>query len=295
METPSDSDVRVISDRTRSLLETDRRDLVAFLRRGVEENIYLLSRIAVDGVVNEESAAHGRFFGHFGKSGLDGVAFFGHRKGMVLAGGGDEFLRDTAALALGEESDWIVMVAPLAVADGFLSHYRWRGRPTHINRVQEFYVLRSDGLTDDLGDVRRAEAADLETVVHMSEQMLLEDFDLAPGSLSADGIRESMRLKIRDGRTWLLEDDGEVVFKVDVSAQYSGGSQIEGVFTPPDRRGRRYARRGVAGVCHELLKTSDFVSLHVDRENAPARRAYERAGFQAHSAFRLALLSIVPA
>ena len=77
-------------------------------------------------------------------------------------------------------------------------------------------------------------STDLDAVVRMSEQMLLEDFRLPPGSLSREGIRESMRQKIVDGRTWLMEERGEVVFKVDVSAQYAGGAQIEGVFIAGD-------------------------------------------------------------
>lgn len=279
----------------RLLLETDRRSLVEFLSREPEENIYLLSRVAVDGVVNEESSAHGRFYGHFHEAELRGVAFFGHRKGVVLAGGGEDFVRRAARLALGEERDWVILVGPLAVTDAFLSHYRWRGRPTHLNRIQDFYVLRPETLAETAAELRAAELPDLDSVVHMSEQMLLEDFRLPPGTLSRQGIQESMRQKILDGRTWLLEERGEVVFKADVSAQYAGGAQIEGVFTLPHRRGRGHASAAVAALSRELLRTSAFVTLHVDRENVAAKRAYERAGFRRRSEFRLVLLQILPA
>lgn len=276
----------------RPLLETDRQCLTAFLRREPEDNIYLLSRIAMDGVVNEDATAHGRFYGHFQDDELRGVAFFGHRKGVVLTGEGERFFRPAAELALGAEADWIILVAPRAAADGFLSHYRWRGRPVHLSRIQEFYVLRRENLPQITSSLRPADLADLDDVVDMSEQMLLEDFQLPAGSLSREGIRESMRHKILDQRTWLLEDNGEVVFKVDVSAQYAGGSQIEGVFTRPHRRGQGFARAGVAAVSRELLHASDFVSLHVDRDNTPALRAYQAAGFRPHSQFRLVLLKV---
>jgi hypothetical protein len=279
----------------RLLLETDRRRLIGFLSGEPEDNIYLLSRVAMDGVVNEESTAHGRFYGHFTGEDLDGVVFFGHRRGVVLAGTGDDFIRCAAALALGPEADWVILVGPRPAAESFLSHYRWRGRPTHINRIQDFYVVREEELPRSAARVRAAELGDLEAVVDMSEQMLLEDFRLPAGSLSRDGIRESMRQKIVDGRTWLLEDRGEVVFKVDVSAQFAGGAQIEGVFTRPQFRGKGFARDGVTAVSRELLRTSAFVSLHVDRENTPARRAYEHAGYRRHSEFRLVLLELSPA
>jgi predicted GNAT family acetyltransferase len=274
----------------RLLVETDRKMLVQFLEASAEENVFLLSRIAVDGVLNEGSSAHGRFYGHFDGSGLNGVAFFGHRKGVVLAGTSEEFIRATTELALGSESDWILLVAPRAPSDRFLSHYRWRGRPTHLNRIQDFYVAQQAEPEVGRVSLRRAENSDLDDVVSMSEHMLMEDFHLPQGSLSREAMRESMRQKIEDGRTWILEERNETVFKVDVSAQYSGGAQIEGVYTRPHRRGRGLAQKGVATLTEELLQSSAFVTLHVDQENSPAKRAYERAGFRRYSEFRLVLL-----
>ncbi|MEZ5066380.1 MAG: GNAT family N-acetyltransferase [bacterium] len=278
----------------RPLLETDRAELVRYLRQSPEENVYLLSRIALDGVVNEESVAHGRFYGQWQEDSLRGVAFFGHRKGLTLTGDSPEFLRGVTDLALGAESDWIVLVGPRGPVEGFLSHYRWRGRAMHLNRLQDFQVLTADTLGECGAAIRRAEPRDLEDVVEMSEQMLREDFDLPAGSLSREGIRESMRLKIRDGRTWVLDDAVGVVFKADVSAQYAGGAQIEGVFTRPDARGRGFARRGMGALSAELLRSSQFVTLHVDQRNDPARRAYERAGFRTRAEFRLVLLAVAP-
>lgn len=294
MATDFDPRAAASADSLRPLLETDRRRLAEFLRRDPEQNIYLLARLAVDGVVNEGSTSHGRFYGHFQGDDLDGVIFFGHRKGVALAGEGAEFIRAASDLALGDEGDWIILVGPRPAADAFLSHYRWRGRPYHLNRVQDFYVLRPAHLPETPARLRAAKLADLDAVVEMSEQMLLEDFHLPVGSLSREGIRESMRQKIQDGRTWLLDEGGEIVFKVDVSAQYAGGAQIEGVFTLPRCRGRGHAAAGVAALSRELLRTSAFVSLHVAHDNEPARRAYERAGFRKRSEFRLVLLQFAP-
>jgi len=276
----------------RQLLETDRKERTEFLKRAPEENLYLLSRIAMDGVVNEASPAHGRFYGHFGSGGLNGVAFFGHRRGIVLAGSGEPFVRASADLALGPEGDWVLLVCPRTVGEGFLSHYRWRGRPAHLNRVQDYYVARTPDPEPPAPGFRLAEPADLETVTEMSDRMLLEDLDLPAGCLSRDGIRESMRQKIADGRTWVIEEGGEIVFKVDVSAHFAGGSQLEGVYTQPFCRGQGHATRGMKAATTELLKTSPFVTLHVNSENYAAKRVYEKAGYRYHSEFLLVLLQM---
>lgn len=290
MERPMSTKSTPLATGLRLLVETDRKSLVQFLEKSSEENVYLLSRVAQDGVVNEASSAHGRFYGHFETGALTGVAFFGHRKGVVLAGAHEGFIRSATELALGEESDWILLVAPREPSDRFLSHYRWRGRPTHINRIQDFYIAQEADRTIERAALRRAERSDLDEVVEMSEQMLIEDFRLTSENLSRDAMRESMERKIEDGRTWVLAERGETVFKVDVAAQFAGGSQIEGVYTKPHRRGRGIARRALATLIDDLLNSTAFVSLHVDHENIPAKRAYEKAGFRRYSEFRLVLL-----
>src|SRR5262245_33592922 len=195
----------------RRLVETDRRELVGFLETRPEENIFLLSRVALDGVVNEASLCHGRFYGHFAEDRLDGVAFFGHRRGVVLAGDAEPFVRAAATLALGREAGWVILVSPNRPAERFLSHYRWRGRAMHVNRIQEYYVVAPDEVAPDRAPARRADLAELDEVVELSERMLCEDFALAPGSLSREGLKDSMRRKIADGRTWVVEEKGELV------------------------------------------------------------------------------------
>lgn len=59
-----------------------------------------------------------------------------------------------------------------------------------------------------------------------------------------------------------------------------GVAAIGNVVTHPAVRGRGYARRVVATLCHRLLAEATTIGLNVADENRPAVRLYQRLGFR---------------
>jgi predicted GNAT family acetyltransferase len=58
------------------------------------------------------------------------------------------------------------------------------------------------------------------------------------------------------------------------------------VYVDPDRRGQGLAAAGMAAVVALALHDiAPVVSLYVNEHNVPARRAYERAGFEQTGTF----------
>ncbi|WP_394214555.1 GNAT family N-acetyltransferase [Brachybacterium vulturis] len=86
---------------------------------------------------------------------------------------------------------------------------------------------------------------------------------------------------IRRGRTYVVIEDGEVLFKADVGALFGDVAQIHGVWVRPDQRGRGLGRAGMAELVQQVSRDhAPRVSLYVNDFNAPARRAYAAAGFR---------------
>jgi len=121
-----------------------------------------------------------------------------------------------------------------------------------------------------------------------------DDFDLAYESgalLRAEELEEDPRLndpfayakrvdeECRDGCTHLWQDDLGLCFRASVSALTPDAAQVSGVFTPPERRSRGLARRGLSELCLRLLERSRSVCLFVNEFNAPAVALYRRLGF----------------
>jgi len=56
--------------------------------------------------------------------------------------------------------------------------------------------------------------------------------------------------------------------------------QVQGVWVPPELRGRGHAAHGMAALVTEALRSvAPVVSLYVNDFNIPARAAYRRVGF----------------
>jgi predicted GNAT family acetyltransferase len=76
------------------------------------------------------------------------------------------------------------------------------------------------------------------------------------------------------------------VFKAEVAAASPYACQVQGVFVDPARRGEGLAAAGMAAVVAIALRDiAPVVSLYVNDHNVPARRAYERAGFEQTGTF----------
>ena len=70
------------------------------------------------------------------------------------------------------------------------------------------------------------------------------------------------------------------MFKAEVGSATPYACQVQGVWVPPELRGRGHASAGMAAVVQAARATiAPVVSLYVNDFNTPARSAYRRAGF----------------
>ncbi|PWH06735.1 GNAT family N-acetyltransferase [Brachybacterium endophyticum] len=102
--------------------------------------------------------------------------------------------------------------------------------------------------------------------------------------LAHDGGR-GYRARVRDlislGRTYVVLEEGQVLFKADVGAVFGPVAQIHGVWVDPTRRGEGIARAAMRDLVPRVARDhAPRVSLYVNDYNEPARRAYAAAGFR---------------
>lgn len=112
--------------------------------------------------------------------------------------------------------------------------------------------------------------------------MFREEVGIDP--LLGDGGRSYRRRVgelIRQRRTYVVIEEGEVVFKADVGALFGPVAQIHGVWVRPDRRGHGLGRAAMAELVDRVRRDhTPQVSLYVNDFNEPARRAYAASGFR---------------
>lgn len=134
------------------------------------------------------------------------------------------------------------------------------------------------GVTPD-PRVRPARADEVDLVLPAAEHMFTEEIGYPPYRGSSTYYRDSIWRMARDGRTYVVVEDGRVIFKADVGSVAMGTCQVQGVWVAPELRGRGLAAPFMAGAVEQaLVDHAPFVTLYVNDYNAPALATYRRIG-----------------
>ncbi|MGZ6701341.1 MAG: GNAT family N-acetyltransferase, partial [Gaiellaceae bacterium] len=113
-----------------------------------------------------------------------------------------------------------------------------------------------------------------------------EEIGVDPRARDSEGGRWRTRSQIEEGRSWLWEEGGTILFKAEASAWTPAAVQVQQVWVDPAARGQGNAQRGMRDLCRLLLERVPTVCLYVRPENAPAIHVYEAVGMQRHGSYR---------
>ena len=129
--------------------------------------------------------------------------------------------------------------------------------------------------------VRRVRAEELDVLVPACVAMFTEEVGVSPvGPDGGASYRSRVAELVRAGRAFARIEGGRVVFKAEIGSVSSAACQVQGVWVPPDLRGRGLSAPGMATVSEIARREiAPVVSLYVNGFNEPARAAYRRVGF----------------
>ncbi len=155
--------------------------------------------------------------------------------------------------------------------------------PREVRRRQFVYAVDPDRLARDArarGRARLAERSDEDRVLKLSAAMYTEEMGENPMARDPDGYRRRVRMLISRGWTYVYEAAGQLQFKMDVGCASTHTAQIQGVYVPPELRGRGVATTAMAACCDLAFDRHPNLSLYVNDFNSPAVALYERIGFR---------------
>jgi uncharacterized protein len=158
-------------------------------------------------------------------------------------------------------------------------------RPRADRPGQPVYVIEEAPEPGDTG-LRPATLEDLDLLVPACARTHLEEIGVNPLRRDPEGFRWRTRAQVEEGRSWLWEEDGTILFKAEASAWTPAAIQIQQVWVDPEARGHGYAQRGMRDLVQMLLQRVPRVCLFVRAENAAAIRVYEAIGMIRTSAYR---------
>ncbi|MDQ3823006.1 MAG: GNAT family N-acetyltransferase [Actinomycetota bacterium] len=181
-----------------------------------------------------------------------------------------------ALMIIGEEA------AVTALWDAARDRFR---EPSEDRPGQPVYVIDEPPEAGDTG-LRAATLDDLEILVPACAAAHEEELGIDPLARDAAGFRWRTRAQIEEGRSWIWERDGTILFKAEASAWTPEAVQLQQVWVDPAARNRGHAQRGLRDLCRRLLERVPRVCLFVRPENAPAIRVYEAVGMRRTISYR---------
>lgn len=235
-------------------------------------------------------------FGWYGGEGLGAILMVGPQGGTALEVRDDRAQPELAERAAAGRPRPRHIVGAESVTRPFWEHYKPHADPLIWTRREPVYRLGQAALAGALGNhaedpIEPAGERELDEIVANSARQHVEDLGDDRFAADPDAFRRRHWSDIRERRWWVLREGGRIAFQVHVGPENDHTVQIGGVLTPPELRGRGIATRGVAAISALLLERLPTVSLFCAEHNAPARRVYEKLGFEVALQYRSYLLA----
>ena len=281
----------------RALRAGDEAALETFLARHADSTMFLRSNLRRAGLVDRGRRHEATYAAAFARRAVIGVAAHGWNGDLVLQ-----------APVLVAEVARAAVVASRRPVDGFIGPWEQAlaartalgldAATAQFARRQELFALDLAGLrvpsalAEGRLRCRRPVAADVPALAAWRAAYRREAFNSEPGPDLLPRSRQEVEAGIAEGTGWVLEDAERLVAYQQFNARLPDAIQVGGVWTPPELRGRGYARAVVAGSL--LAARAEGIGravLFTDDDNVPAQRAYLALGFERVGDYGIILLA----
>jgi len=262
----------------RLLTDHDRDEVLALCDRDPVANVFVASRVRATSL--DPVRLGGQLWGYTDGGELSALCYSGAN--LVPVEAGPDAIEAFAHRARMQGRRCSSIVGPAAAVGKLWSLLApsW-GAPRDVRPVQPVMAITGPSSVEPDPRVRPVRPGELDVVLPSCIAMFTEEVGVSPiGPDGGAAYRARMADLIAGGRSLArIDPGGRGLFKAEIGAITPGACQVQGVWVPPDARGRGHAIHGMAAVVQAALRMAPVVSLYVNDYNLPARAAYRRAGF----------------
>jgi uncharacterized protein len=261
------------------LADKHQPEVLAFLAERPLHTVMMAGFIRDHGLVSPLN--RGRFYAcrdHLGR--LKGVALIGHA--TLVEARVDAALAVLARVAQQQSSRTVnVMIGEQEEIRQFWNYYAVRRQSPRLLRRELLFEQRWPvEVREAVEGLRRATTDDLRLVIPAHAQMAFEESRVNPLEDDPMGFRMRCERRIEQGRTWVLIEDGRLIFKADVVAETPATAYLEGVYVNAADRDKGYGVRCVSQLSHSLLEHAASICLLVHEQNRRAQAVYRKVGYK---------------
>ncbi|NNB92195.1 DUF4081 domain-containing protein [Corallococcus exiguus] len=263
--------------------------LRALLAKDPVHNLYLLGLLEEFGITAPERQAAFSFHGRFDSGVLTAAVFVGGDGGLVVPSASDASATGVIADALAASLKLRATVGDKSSVDALVRSL-CEGKP-RLSRTQKLFSVSAD----DLGPftnptLRLAREEDVPRLLPLAQGYVREIFERDP--LAEDPAHYEARVlqRVRQRRTYVLEEGSELVFKVDIGCRSQFGAELEGMYTPPSRRRQGHATLCLGQISRHLLSSLPRLAMRIDERDESTARIARKVGYHAGRTQRLVLV-----
>ena len=272
---------------TERLANSDAAEVLEFLSQRPIHTVAMMSLIRDNGIVSPFN--RGTFYGCRDLNGhLEGVALVGHATLLETVSGR---ARDALAEVARKCPRTHMIMAERERLAEFWSHYSKAGHQKRLAcREWLFELSWPIEAHEHVEGLRPATMQELDLVMPVQAELAFVESGVNPLEIDPEGFRERCLRRIEQGRTWVVVENGGLVFKADVISKTPDVTYLEGIWLREDHRHQNVGTRLMSELMRRLLKETKSVCLLVNETNEWAQGFYRKCGFHFRATYETIFL-----
>ncbi|MCY7347802.1 MAG: GNAT family N-acetyltransferase [Pyrinomonadaceae bacterium] len=260
------------------LTAADTEEVLSFLKIRPVQTVVMTSFIQDNGMENADN--RGKFYGYRSAAGkLEGVALIGHT--TLIEARSEDSLTAFAVAARQSETPIHIMMADGKTIEAFWRHFTGDNRPARKVCTELLFELNFPFFVQNCDwDVRVANADELEQIAVAHDEVAFIESGVSPLQKDRAGFLKRCLKRIEKGRTFVVFDNGKLIFKADIVAETSDVVYLEGIYVAPEYRGQGVGSGCLSKLGQQLMEKVENVCLLSNVEFAAAHRSFVKAGFK---------------
>ena len=260
------------------LRDENTAEVLAFLAMRPVHTIVMTSFINDNGLVS--SLNRGTFYGFRDAAGkIEGVALIGHT--TLVEARTNESLKAFAFAARESETPIHIIMSDGSNAESFWQYYSGGARePRLVCHELLFEIGFPVMVRETTEDLRLAAEDELLEVAEAHAEVALMESGVNPLTKDREGFLQRTLRRIRQERTFVVFENGKLLFKADIVAETADVIYLEGIYVASDRRGAGAGAKYLSQLSRLLLNRVKHVCLLSNVDFKEAHSAYLKAGFK---------------
>ena len=260
------------------LEEKHREEVLGFLNVRPVHTVVMASFLADNGFESEYN--RGRYFGYRNENGeLEGVALIGHS--TLIEARSEEALLAFAIEARRSETPINLMMSEGRVIERFWDYYKDDGaEPRHVF-TEKLFELNFPFLVQSCEwNITTARPEEIDQIAEAHAEVAWIESGDNPLEKDSDGFLDRCMRRIEQGRTFVVFEDGKLLFKADIVAETEKVIYLEGIYVSPEMRGRGIGPRCLSKLSTMLLEKAENICMLSNLKFESAHRSFEKAGYR---------------